>query len=94
MVKILLIAGVGAAAMFVTPLARADDAQFISDLNSIGIQGPTNTLEGYGQTICQELAKGVSATSLSNTIMTSSGISRAEADAAVKFANKDLCPTQ
>jgi hypothetical protein len=46
-----------------------------------------------GHTICSALASGADASDLSATYCKNSGeISHAQADAAVNFAIKDLCP--
>jgi hypothetical protein len=61
---------------------------------SRGITGDDAGLIADGHTVCAALAVGHSADSLSETYYdNATSLSHAQADAAVNFAIKDLCPT-
>ena len=70
------------------------EADYLQDLQSAGIQGDAASLIADGHTMCNAIASGASPDDLSATYYkNASGLSHAQADAAVNLAIKDLCPT-
>lgn len=89
-------AAIGAVAVLTAPAANAitnAEADYLTDLQSAGIAGDSAALASDGHTICSAVASGANASDLSATYYkNASGISHAQADAAVNFAIKELCP--
>ena len=70
------------------------EADYLADLHAAGIGGDDASLIADGHTVCSALAAGHSADTLSQTYYDNSvQLSHAQADAAVNYAIKDLCPT-
>ena len=94
---LLTAAAAGAIAILGAPAAHAvtnAEADYLKDLQAAGIQGDSAGLIADGHTMCNALASGASANDLSATYYkNASGLSHAQADAAVNLAIKDLCPT-
>jgi hypothetical protein len=90
-------AAVCALGLFFAPAAYAitnAEADYLQDLHSAGIGGDDAALIADGHTVCAALAAGHSGDSLSQTYYDNAvGLSHAQADAAVNFAHKDLCPS-
>jgi len=90
-------AAAGAIAVLGAPAANAitnAEADYLQDLQSAGIQGDAASLIADGHTMCNAIASGASPDDLSATYYkNASGLSHAQADAAVNLAIKDLCPT-
>jgi len=69
------------------------EADYLADLHSAGIGGDDASLIADGHTVCSAIAAGHSADTLSQTYYDNAVVlSHAQADAAVNFAIKDLCP--
>lgn len=94
---LLTAAAAGAIAVLGAPAAHAitnAEADYLQDLQSAGIQGDSASLIADGHTMCTAIAQGASPTDLSATYYkNATGLSHAQADAAVNLAIKDLCPT-
>ncbi len=94
---LLTAAAAGAIAVLGAPAAHAitnAEADYLQDLQAAGIQGESAGLIADGHTMCNAIASGASATDLSATYYkNATGLSHAQADAAVNLAIKDLCPT-
>ncbi len=94
---LLTAAAAGAIAVLGAPAAHAitnAEADYLQDLQSAGIQGDSASLIADGHTMCNAIAQGASPTDLSATYYkNATGLSHAQADAAVNLAIKDLCPT-
>lgn len=94
--SIAIAGAVGAFGLFVAPVANAytnAEQDYINDLASAGIDGDAQSAVSDGHTMCAALAQGSSADELSATYYkNASGLSHAQADAAVNLAIKDLCP--
>ncbi len=95
----LLIAAVAtsAFALFGAPAANAltnAEADYINDLHAAGITGEDDLLIADGHTMCSAMANGTHPNDLSAAYYSNaSGLSHAQADAAVNLAIKDLCPS-
>lgn len=89
-------AAICAAGVLFAPAAYAitnAEADYLQDLSKAGIAGDQAGLIADGHTVCAAIAAGHSADSLSQTYYDNAGgLSHAQADAAVNFAIKDLCP--
>jgi hypothetical protein len=89
-------AAIGALALFGAPIAQAvtnAEADYLNDLQSAGIAGDERGLLADGHTMCDALAGGVHPNDLAAAYFSNAtGLSHAQADAAVNFAIKDLCP--
>jgi hypothetical protein len=85
-----------AVGLFFAPAAYAitnAEADYLKDLHSAGIGGDDASLIADGHTVCSALAAGHSADTLSQTYYDNAVVlSHAQADAAVNFAIKDICP--
>jgi hypothetical protein len=96
--KVLSAAGAAICALgvFCAPAANAitnAEAAYLQDLHSAGIGGDDAGLIADGHTVCAALAAGHAATDLAATYYdNATGLSHAQADAAVSYAIKDLCP--
>jgi hypothetical protein len=90
-------AAIGAFALLSSPVANAitnAENDYINDLHAAGITGEEQMLIADGHTMCSALAAGTRPNDLSATYYSNaSGLSHAQADAAVNLAIKDLCPT-
>jgi hypothetical protein len=98
MTKILAAAAaVGAFALLSSPAANAitnAENDYLNDLHAAGITGADQTLIADGHTMCSAIAAGTHPNDLSATYYSNAtGLSHAQADAAVNLAIKDLCPT-
>jgi hypothetical protein len=97
MTKILAAAAaVGAFALLSAPAANAltnAENDYLNDLHSAGITGDDQGLIADGHTMCSAIAAGTHPNDLSAAYYSNAtGLSHAQADAAVNFALKDLCP--
>ena len=97
MMKILITAAAaGAIAVLGAPAAQATtnaEAEYLSDLQTAGIAGDAAALVADGHTMCNAIAAGTHPNDLSATYYSNaSGLSHAQADAAVNLAIQDLCP--
>jgi hypothetical protein len=98
MTKILAAAAaISALAVLTAPAANATtnaEADYVNDLHAAGITGDEAALIADGHTMCSALAAGTHPNDLAATYYSNaSGLSHAQADAAVNLAIKDLCPT-
>jgi hypothetical protein len=82
--------------------ARAGTDEFLNDINNLGIGNRDDKrnfdLVGFGNVICWRLYEGEAASQIAESAFTDSRsgkqqqLSHDQADAAVRFANADLCP--
>jgi hypothetical protein len=89
-------ASVAAMALIGAPAANAitnAENDYLRDLDAAGIDGDAQSAINDGYTICNAQAQGADPNELSATYYkNASGLSHAQADAAVNLAIKYLCP--
>jgi len=97
MMKLLCAAAAcGVAAVFGAPAANATtdaETEYLNDLSSARITGDPSGLIADGYAVCSAVANGASPHALAAEYdRNSDGLTRAQAEAAVSLALRDLCP--